>query len=79
MQRYFFPIHGGSGTDEDVEGIDLSGPGTAMLHALAMCAEIGSRNGFCASFSVGARDTDGVVVGYVSIVAVAPAPVRRDA
>jgi hypothetical protein len=79
MQRYFFPIYGESGTDEDFEGVDLSGPGTAMLHALAMCAEIGSRDGFRVSFSVGARDARGAVVGYVSIVAVGPASERCDA
>lgn len=68
MQRYFFQIHGERGTDEDPEGVALSGPSAALLHAVTMCAEIGCSGGFCLNFAVSVRDEHGAAIGRVAVV-----------
>jgi len=57
----------------------LSGPGAALLHALAICAEIGSAGGFRLSCAVSVLDTHGAAVGRVSVVVAGPARERHDA
>lgn len=67
MQRYFFQIHGERGTDDDPEGVLLSGPSAAMLHAVTMCAEIGCSGGFRLDFAVSLRDEHGTAIGRVAV------------
>jgi hypothetical protein len=79
MRRYFFQVHGERGTDEDPSGVALSGPGAAMLHAVAMCAELGCSDDFCLSFAVCVRDEYGAAIGRVSVVVATAALEARDA
>lgn len=79
MQRYFFRIQGERGTDEDPEGVPLSGPDAAMLHAVTMCAEVGCIDGFSLGFAVFVRDEHGAAIGRVSVVVAAVTSGRRDA
>ncbi len=77
MRRYFFQIHGEHGTDEDPEGIALSGHGVAMLHAVTMCAEIGGQGGFHRDFAVSVRDEHGAAIGRASVFVAASARSRN--
>lgn len=79
MQRYFFQIHGDRGTDENSGGIALSCHSAAMLHAVAMCAEIGCSNGFCLGFAVSVRDEHGAAIGRVAVVVATATLERHDA
>ena len=78
MQRYLFQIHRERGTDEDPGGIPLSGHRAAMLHAVAMCAEIGCSGGFLLGFAVSVRDEHGTAIGRVSVVVATSTSERRD-
>lgn len=78
MRRYFFQIHGERGTEKDPEGIALSGNSAAMLHAVAMCAEIGCSGGFCLGLAVSVRDEHGAAIGRVSVVVATTTLERRD-
>ncbi|MEL3888719.1 hypothetical protein V6B08_00500 [Ferrovibrio sp. MS7] len=78
MQRYFFQIHGGHGTDDDPVGVVLSGPSAAMLRAVTMCAEIGCSGGFYLGFAVSVRDERGNVIGRVSVILAAVTPEYSD-
>ena len=71
MRRYFFQIRDERGTDEDPGGIALSGHGAAMLHAVAMCAEIGCGGEFYRGFAVSVREEHGAAIGRVSVVVAA--------
>lgn len=79
MQRYFYHIQGEHGTDEDPAGVILTGTCAAMLHAVAMCAEIGCGSGFHRGIAVCVRDDHGAVVGRVSAVVAIATLERRDA
>jgi hypothetical protein len=79
MRRYFFRIDRERGTDEVPEGITLSGYNAAMLHAVTLCAEIGSSDGFYLGFSVSVRDEHGAAIGRVSVVVASATSERRDA
>lgn len=74
MQRYFFQIHGGRGTDDDPVGVVLADPSAAMLRAVTMCAEIGCSGGFYLGFAVSVRDEQGDMIGRVSVVMATTAP-----
>jgi hypothetical protein len=50
-----------------------------MLHAVAMCAEIGCSNGFCLGFAVSVRDEHGAAIGRVSVVVATATLERHDA
>ena len=79
MRRYFFQIHGEHGTDEDPTGIALSDESAAMLHAVAICAEIGCSGGFFLGFAVSVRNEHGAAIGRVSVVVATAPSERRDA
>lgn len=78
MRRYFFQIHGEHGTEEDSEGVALSGHSVAMLHAVTMCAEIGGSGGFRLGFAVSVWNEHGTAIGGVSVaVAAAPLDIKK--
>ena len=79
MRRYFFQIDRERGTDEVPEGIALPGHNAAMLHAVTLCAEIGSSGGFYLGFSVSVRDEHGAAIGRVSVFVASATLDRRDA
>jgi len=79
MRHYFFQTHDQRGTHNDPCGIAMSGPGAAMLHAVAICAEIGCSDDFRLGFAVSVRDELGAAIGRVSVVVTADAAERRDA
>jgi hypothetical protein len=78
MRRYFFQICSQRGTDDDPEGIVLSGHSAAMLHAVTMCAEVGCNGGFHLDFAVRIRDELGAEIGRVSVLMVTTILERRD-
>ncbi len=79
MQRYFFHTYDKHGTDEDQEGVVLTGRCAAMLQAVAMCAKIGCNDGFRRGFAICVRDDHGAVVGRVLTVVANASLERSDA
>ena len=79
MRRYFFRIHGERGTNEDPEGIAFFDHSAAMLHAVTMCAEIGSSADFHGGFAVSVWDERGAAIGRVAVTVVIACLKRLDA